>query len=77
MAHETIYLKTTLFATGNGKAHIPTGVQIVNGTITSQQNGSVNIQTTTMYNSHGKLLSEMALTLQIPLAKIDHIHHQD
>jgi hypothetical protein len=77
MAQDTIYLKTTLFATGGRDTHIPTGVQIIEGNITAQQNSSVSIQTTTMHNGHGKMLTEVALTLQIPLAKIDHIHHRD
>lgn len=75
MTTTTIYLKTTLFSTGTQAAHVPVGVQIIEGTLTDQKEGCVHIQTTRLLNCHAKEISAASVSLQIPLAKIDHILH--
>jgi len=75
MNQATIYLRNSLFSTSASQGHVPAGVMIIKGEILEAAGGGVITLTHQLCDERAKVLTEQALKLQLPWAKIDHIHH--
>lgn len=77
MSPYTLFLRTALFHVGGPEAHVPTGVFIIRGDITSRDNGMITVKTAQLLDDRGNVLSEEVLSLSLPTSKIDHVHNHE
>ena len=76
MEQVTVYLRTARFSLGGKDAHVPIGVLVIDGQITDRPAGALTLQVERCRDGRGKVLSETAVTVQLPWSKIDHIHQR-
>jgi hypothetical protein len=74
MSQVTAFLHTSLFAFNTSERHLPAGIAAIDGTLIERHAGGIVISTTQLCDQKGRELSSDALTLDIPWAKIDHLH---
>ncbi|MCA9490478.1 MAG: hypothetical protein KC621_11160 [Myxococcales bacterium] len=77
MEKVTVFLKTSLFTLPGAEGHVPTGVMIIEATVVDRPSGALRVDTERMRDERGRLLSETAVRLDLPWAKIDHLLLRD
>jgi hypothetical protein len=73
----TIYLRTALFSVGGPDAHVPPGTLILRGDILAREGGVLRVDVRACLDEKGRVLAEPAegtRILEIPMAKVDHLH---
>ena len=68
----TVYLRTSLFSLGGPRAHVPAGVMIVEGK-TDSGDSTLTVQVDRLLDERGRELSNAAITLRLPMSKVDHV----
>ena len=74
MDRVTVYLRTSLFSYGGPDAHVPNGVMVVEGEILDRPSGGIRMRAQRLLDDRGRELSRNETVLQLPWAKVDHIH---
>lgn len=77
MEKVTVFLKTSLFSVTGKDGHVPAGVLIVEATVVDRPSGVLRVDTERLLDERGRLLSEKAVRLDLPWAKIDHVLVRD
>ncbi len=70
----TVYLKTPLFTFRGVKSHVPARTAALRGRLTDRSSGGLTIQVEAFFNDRGEPLAGAAITLIVPLSKVDHAH---
>ena len=69
----TVFLKNPLFCFRD-TPHVPTGTAAVRGRLTDKSHGGFTVEVEAFFDDRGRPLDGAAITLVIPLSKVDHAH---